>query len=148
MAQTTSAKNALDCQVKLANASAVLKDISGSAASIEPTLAHELGMARTGDSKWPLRLDGGKDATFTLNVVYSTGGDEGLALLRDWWFADPPGSRSIEIYVPDENAGSDLYYGKVRIGNLSFPLDYSDPNPIAVTAELAVDGPWLHTTTT
>lgn len=148
MPQTTSAQNALDCVVKLDDSGGTLRDISGSGSSIAPTFAHTLGVFTTFDSRWPGRLDGRKDASFVLACVYSQGAEEGLAILRDWFFAEPPGARSIEIYVPDETAGGDLYYGEVRMEGPSFAMDSSDPNAIMVSVTLQTDGKFHHTTTT
>lgn len=148
MPQTDSAQNALDCVINLEDAGGTLRNISGSTSTISQDLAHTLGEFFTGMSKYPGRIDGRRDATFSLEVVYSQGSDEGFMILRDWWFADPPGARDIEIYIPDTSAGSDLYYGRIRIGNLTIPSDYSESDPIPVTAELAVDHDWHHTTTT
>lgn len=148
MPQTTSAASALDCKVKLDNAGGTLQDISGSSTQVNPEFIHEIGRANTGDSPWAIKVDGLRDANITLIVLYSQGGNEAFQLLQSWWFTDPPGRRSIEIYIPDEVAGADVFYGEVKIGNLSWNQDYGSSDPVIATVALETDGTFHHTTAT
>jgi len=148
MPQTTSAASFLDCKIKLDNAGGTLRDISGSTTQINPEFIHTIGRAHTGDTKWALKVDGTKDATMTVNVVYSQGANEAFQMLLTWWFTDPPGRRSIEVYIPDEDAGADIFYGEVKIGTLRWNGDYSSSDPIIATVVLETDGPFHHTTAT
>ena len=91
MAQTTTHVNACDASIWLDNAAGTPIDISGSSNSITMNFSREIGELRTFQVKWPVRLGCGKDAEFTLRVVYSTASDEGMDILKNWYFADDPG---------------------------------------------------------
>jgi len=146
MAQTTTHVNACDASVWLDNLAGTPVDISGSSNSINMAFTREVGELRTFQVKWPVRLGCGKDATFTLRAVYSTATDEAMDVLKNWYFADDPGSRSLSVYIPDKNVGSDYYYGEVTIASFNFNADPTEPGPIAVEAELLPDGAWALTT--
>jgi hypothetical protein len=140
MAQTTTHVNACDASIWLDNAAGTPTAISGSSNSITMNFSRELGELVTFQQKFPVRLGCRKDAEFTLRVVYSTDTDEGMDVLKNWYFADDPGSRTLHVYIPDKNVGSDHYYGEVTIGSFNFNADPSDPAPIAVEANLLPDG--------
>jgi len=146
MAQTTTHVNACDASIWLDNASGTPVDVSGSSNSITMNFTREVGELRTFQVKWPVRLGCGKDATFTLRAVYSTATDEAMDILQNWYFAGDPGSRSLHVYIPDKNVGSDHYYGEVTIASFNFNADPTEPGPIAVEAELLPDGAWALTT--
>lgn len=146
MAQTTTHVNACDASIWLDNASGTPVDISGSSNSITMNFSRELGELVTFQQKWPVRLGCRKDAEFTLRVVYSTATDEGMDILKNWYFANDPGSRSLHVYIPDKNVGSDHYYGEVTIGSFNFNADPTEPGPIAVEANLMPDGAFTLTT--
>jgi len=146
MAQTTTHVNACDASIWLDNASGTPVDVSGSSNSITMNFTREVGELRTFQVKWPVRLGCGKDATFTLRAVYSTATDEAMDILKNWYFAGDPGSRSLHVYIPDKNVGSDHYYGEVTIASFNFNADPTEPGPIAVEAELLPDGAWALTT--
>jgi len=146
MAQTTTHVNACDASIWLDNSAGTLKDISGSSNSITMNFTREVGELRTFQVKWPVRLGCGKDATFTLRAVYTTATDEAMDILKNWYFAGDPGSRSLHVYIPDKNVGSDHYYGEVTIASFNFNADPTEPGPIAVEAELLPDGAWALTT--
>jgi len=146
MAQTTTHVNACDASIWLDNAAGTPVDISGSSNSITMNFTREVGELRTFQVKWPVRLGCGKDATFTLRAVYSTASDEAMDVLKNWYFANDPGSRSLSVYIPDKNVGSDYYYGEVTIASFNFNADPTEPGPIAVEAELLPDGAWTLTT--
>lgn len=140
MATTTTAVNACDAAIWLDNASATATDISGSTNSVAMNFDHQIGEYRVFQDKWPQRLECGKDASFTLNVVYDSTATTAFGLLRDWFFATTPGLRTLSVYIPDKEAGSDYYYGEMRIANLNWTADPSEPGAIAVTAELLPSG--------
>lgn len=148
MAQTTTKVNACDVSVWLDNAAGTLNDISGSSNGIDMTFTRELGELRTYQSKWPVRMGCGKDVEITLRAIYSTASDEAADILRNWFFASTPGSRSFHIYIPDKNVGSDHYYGEVTLGDMSFSPDPTEPGPILIEATLMADGEFSYTTAT
>lgn len=146
MAQTTTHVNACDASIWLDNSAGTPVDISGSSNSITMNFTREVGELRTFQVKWPVRLGCGKDAEFTLRAVYSTAADEAMDVLKNWYFADDPGSRSLHVYIPDKNVGSDHYYGEVTIASFNFNADPTEPGPIAVECSLLPDGAWTLTT--
>jgi hypothetical protein len=148
MAQTTTHVNACDASIWLDNAAGTPTDISGSSNSITMNFSRELGELVTFQQKFPVRLGCRKDAEFTLRVVYTTYANEGMDILKNWYFAGDPGSRSLHVYIPDKNVGSDHYSGEVTIGSFTFNADPSDPAPIAVEASLLPDGEITLTTAT
>ena len=140
MAQTSTGINGCDVAIWLDKAGGTLTDISGSSNKIDLNFDQELAMFRTFGSKWPKRLECGKDASFALDVIYSSAADEGLDILKDWFFATDPGARTLKIYVPDKNVGSDVYSCEVRIENLTFSAEAGAADPIMVSASLLPDG--------
>ena len=140
MAQTSTAINACDVSFWLDNASAALKDLSGSSNSIQVNFDHDVKPFRTFQSQWPKRLECGKDASITLNVVYSSTSDEGWSVLKNWFFAAAPGARTFNLYIPTKNVGADFFYGEVRIKSLSFTLSPDEAGPVMVQAVLEPDG--------
>jgi len=148
MAQTTTHVNACDVAVWLDNLAGTATDISGSANSVSMSFTREVGDLRTFQAKWPVRTGCGKDVEITLRVVYSTASDEAVDILKNWYFANDPGSRSFSLYVPTKNVGSDHYYGEVTISSFTFDTDPTEPGPIAVEAVLMSDGEFSHTVAT
>lgn len=140
MTQTTTAINACDAGIWLDNISGVLKDISGSSNSVTIGLSQTLGAFRNFSSKWPKRLECPKDATFRLVITYSTAADEAIDILQNWFFAASPGARTLKIYLPDKNIGSDVYSAEVRLDSLDIPATAGEAAPITVTANLLPDG--------
>ena len=141
MATTTTSVNACDADIRLDNADGDPINVSGSTNSVVMNFDHQIGDFRVFQDKWPVRLACGKDAAFTLNVVYdSTAATTAFGLLRDWFFTATPGLRTLAIYIPDKEAGSDYYYGEMHIANLNWTADPSEPGAIAVTAELLPSG--------
>lgn len=141
MAQTTTDINACDAGVWLDNAAGTLTDISGSSNQVNITLTLTSGMTRTFASKWPRRKVCPKDAKVALQIVYSTAADEGADLLKDWFFASDPGARTLKIYLPDKNVGSDVFSGEFVIdGDISIPVTAGSADPIVISVTLAVSG--------
>lgn len=140
MAETTTAVNGCDVAIWLANIAGVLKDISGSSNQIGLKLNAEIGDYRVFKQKWLKRLGCGKDAEAKLVVVYTTAADEGLDILKEWFFAAAPGNREMSIYIPDKNVGADHFNGLWRLKDLDIPVNAGEGKPITVTATLLSDG--------
>ena len=139
MAQTTTGITACDIGVWGDLANGTLTDISGSN-KVSMNFDREIGMFRTFQSQWPRRLECGKDAKFTLVVVYSEAADEGSDLIKDWYHAAAPGDRTFKFYVPDKNVGSDVYSGEFKLLSYSFELVAGSAEAVMVTAELVPNG--------
>jgi len=146
MVQTTSVINACDISLWLDDDANTLQDISGSSNQIDMNFDLDLGTFQSFQSRWPKRLECGKDAQFTLQVAYSTTADEAFDILKQWYFATPAGERTINIFMPDKNVGSDKFSGEVRIKNLSWTATGGEADPILVTATLLPSGEIAHTT--
>ena len=64
-------------------------------------------------------------------------------LLLDKWhkvgdigFFGTRGDRSLSIYIPDKDVGSDHYSALVKLDDWEFTASHDDPGPIAVTMRL------------
>jgi len=144
--QATTAISACNAIVVLDNAGGTPTDISGSTNRIKSSIGQDLGRYHVHGSDWPKRLDGERDGSFTLTVLYTTAANEGFEVLRDWIFAANPGARSIRIDTPNSSAGSDRYTAEVRIEDLRWTLAADKGGPVMVTARLMPDGEISHVT--
>lgn len=140
MAATTTAINACDASVWLDNASGTAKDMSGSSNVMDMNFDKEIGEFKPFQSRWKTRLECGKDAEFTLTAAYSTATDEALDILKNWFFAADPNARTLKVYLPDKNVGSDVYSCECRLKSLKIPADSKEAGPIMVTAVFVPDG--------
>lgn len=149
MPETTTAVNSCNLSVYVDDADNVPVDVSGSSRRAQLQLMQEVADYRVFGSKWKKRMTCGKEGTITLDVVYSTADDEGLAVLRDWWFSEESGNaRTVRILVPENAVGSDDYQGEYNLTNLDIPLDASEAGPITVSAELVSNGEITYGVTT
>lgn len=146
MAQSTTTINACDVVIKLADSTGTLKDISGSANQVQIDLTQNIGEKRTFGSRWPIRKECGKDSKVRLDVVYSTAADEGVDLLKNWFFSATPGSRELHVYVPNNQIGADEYFGTFVLESMSIPLQAGEAEPVTVSANLSVSGEYRLTT--
>lgn len=145
MTQTTTAVNACDVAIWLDDDAGVPKDISGSSNTASMNFSNQLGAVRNFGTRWQIRLECGKDATFDLSAVYSTAADEAVDILKNWYFNNP-GDRTLTIYIPDKNVGSDMYQCEARLQDLKIPVEAASADPIVVTATLLPNGPVTLTT--
>ncbi len=60
--------------------------------------------------------------------------------MRDWFFTAHGAARTVTIYMPDKNVGSDMISGEFVLESLSYTIDPADPNPVIVSASLLPDG--------
>lgn len=137
MAETTTAVNACNVAVHLADHTGVLKDISGSANRAELAFSQQIGDYQVFGGGWVKRLTCKKDATASLTIVYTTAADEGFRMLKDWWENYASEARRVRIMVPDTDVGSDDYDGNWLISSWNVPLDGTQAGPAMVALNLS-----------
>lgn len=147
MAETSTALNGCDLGIHLDKQDGTPVDISGSSNQVNMQFTKQLGEYQVFGSSWVRRLACKRDATMTLQVVYSTAADEALDVLRDWYFNDSDTKRTLRILVPQDEVGADSYSGEFFLASLEIPIDAGEAAAILVTAELKPDGAVTHTTT-
>ena len=141
MAQTTTHANACDIEVLLDNDAGTPVSISGSSNRAGFTLNREVGELRTFQTEWPVRTSCGKSLEVTLGIIYTTASDEGKDVIFDWYFGGNAGqSRTVTLYVPTKNVGSDKISGEFVLGPVSWDGDVSEPGPMSVEVTLMSDG--------
>ena len=143
MVATSTAINGCDAQLLAAGPDGTMYDISGSSSEFTLDLNKDVGDYKVFGNKWKFRLDCGKDATLTLNVVYTKTNNEGFDLLRDWYF-NGSGARRFILRLPDGSVGSDEYDGYYVLESMSIPSPADEPAPIIVSATLLPNGPILY----
>jgi hypothetical protein len=139
MALTSSAVNACGVVVKLDNVDSVLADISGSSNEVSMDFSNKLGEVKAFGSQWPVRLQCGKDASIKLNVIYTQSDDEGLTILREWYFGNT-GAKTLQVDIPNSDVGGDRYTMEVLIEKMSVPTKADEAGPIMVSCDLKPTG--------
>lgn len=141
MTQTTTAINGCDAAIWCDDDSGTLKDISGSSNEFALDLKINVGATPTFGSRWPKRLMCGRDASLKLVVVYTTAADEGADIIKSWALQQTdPGPRTIKLYVPDKNVGSDVYSGEWVLESASWDVKAGEAAPLTIEATLLPDG--------
>lgn len=140
MPQTTTAVNACDASVWLDDENGSLQDISGSSNTISMEFTNQLGAVSNFATRWPVRLECRKDATFNLTAIYSTAQSEAKDILLEWFF-NHPGNRTLHVYLPDKNVGSDMYSAEVHLATMPITVEASSADPIQISCQLMPEGP-------
>lgn len=138
MAVTTTAINACDVQIYMEDAGGNMVDVSGSSNNVNMDFSNEVGMFKPFGSKWPIRLECGKDASFSVDFVYTTTVSEGYQLLKEWYKGG--GKRKFIVDMPDSNPGGDRYEGDFILENFPVAADSTSADPIMVSASLVPTG--------
>lgn len=144
MPAITETLNACDAVITLADANGVPVDISGAANRALLAFTHAIESYRVFGDRWIRRLACGQDAALRLDVVYTPGDAQAVAVLRAWYFG--LGSARVVRVAVHSGAGADTFTGAFVLARLSLPLEASTPAPILVSAELLPDGAVTHTT--
>lgn len=139
MAISNTPVSAIDCVVKLDDALGNLVDISGSSNSVEISFEDGVAEWRPFGTRWKRRIMVGKDGSFSLDFAYTTTDNEAKDLLTEWQLTDAPVARTIEVYIPDDSPGSDLYTAEVVLSDLQFSADASADEIIMGSATLLPD---------
>lgn len=141
MTQTTTAKNACDASIWIDNVSGVLTDVSGSSNTINMEFTEQVGTVRNFGTRWQILLTCGLDATFGFTAVYSMTANEAKAILLDWFFNKPGTNKTIKVYLPDKNVGSDVYTAEVKLISMPITVEAGSAEPMVISCQLRPDGP-------
>lgn len=141
MTQTTTAVNACDASIWLDNTSGTLTDVSGSSNTINMEFTEQVGVVRNFGSRWNILLTCGLDATFAFTAVYSTAAGEAKAILLDWFFNKPGTNKTIKVYLPNKDVGSDVYTAEVKLITMPIAVQAASAEPIQISCQLRPDGP-------
>jgi len=144
MAQTTTAITACDASIWLDKLAGTPVDVSGSSNSVALNFSQNLDAQYTFGSRWPRRFACGKDAAFTLVIFYTSTADEGFDVWKNWFFAAVPGTRTLTIYLPTKNVGSDRFQCEVHLESADIPATAGEGTPVMVTLSLLPDGEVTH----
>lgn len=144
MPQSTTAANGINSAVRIDDTAGLLTDISGTGNNWDLSLDNLTGQAFTFAGKWPITLDGKKNATLTLKVVFSPTASEGADLLRDWF--NNEGNRTVQIDHPDGSVGSERLVGEFKLDDLAYSGSAEDGVPMMYEATLLPSGTLTLTT--
>lgn len=144
MTATTTAIVATDCVIQLDNNAGALVDISGQSNSVEMSFENGIAEFRPFSTQWKTRQVVGKDAPISLAGVYSTNDAEALGILRGWFFGGDDSARTLQIDVPDSNAGGDRISGEFVLASCAIPLDSETDDFVRWTADLMPTGAVSH----
>jgi hypothetical protein len=144
MTATTTAIAATDCVIQLDNNAGALVDISGQSNSVEVSFENGVAEFRPFSTQWKTRKVVGKDAPISMAGVYSTNDAEALGILRGWFFGGDDSARSLQIDVPDSNAGGDRISGEFVLSTFSYTLDSEADDFVRWSAELMPTGAVSH----
>lgn len=141
MAQTSTHITACNVGLWIDNAAGTPVDCSGSSNEVALDFSQNIGELRTFGTDFPRRKACGRDATIALTAIYSTAADEALDVIKNWYFSSSHSdARTVSVYVPDKNVGSDHYYGEFVLEGFSTTLTAGEGSPVAATINLSVDG--------
>lgn len=140
MTESTTIVNACDVAFWIDDANGVLRDVSGETNQCSMALSRNVGATPVFGSRWPRRRMCGNDCKIDFTVLYSTAANEALDILKDWIMGTDDDPRTVNIFIPDKNPGSDKYYGEFVLESLNIPLMAGEGKPIEVTGSLLVDG--------
>lgn len=141
MPQTTSAKNACDASIWIDGTAGTLVDVSGSSNTINMNFAEQVGAVRNFGTRWEILLTCGLSATFAFTAVYSMTANEAKDILLDWFFNHPGTNKTIKVYLPDKNVGSDVYTAEVKLITMPIVVQAATAEPMVISCELRPDGP-------
>ena len=143
MPGTTTARNACDVAIWMDNAAGTPLDISGSMNQVNMSFTNTLGEFTVFGAEAVKRLCCGMDGVFELNIWYTTAASEGRDTVFTWYFGTTRCTpRTVSIYLPDKNVGSDHIYGEFLMESMDVTADRSDaaPMPISVRLLPSTDG--------
>ena len=141
MPGTSTARNACNVAIWVDDASGVPTDVSGSLNQVRMTFTNVLGEFVVFGAEAIKRLCCGFDGTVELDIVYTTAASEGRDLFFAWEFgALRCTPRTVSIYLPDKNVGSDHFSGEFLIETMDVTGDRSDSGPMPITVRLLPNG--------
>jgi hypothetical protein len=143
MAKTATAANACNVAVWLDDDADTLKDISGSSNSLSISATQKHGGFEVFGESWMQYLCCGRDMSVTLNFVYSSTENESWDIIQTWYFGTSSCAvRTLDIYIPTKDVGSDYITAEVTIESLDYTADRADAGPVAASVTFRAKSGW------
>lgn len=139
MPQTTTAINACDARIQLDNSGGTPTDISGSSNNINMEFSNQIGEFRTFGSSWPARIQCGKDAKITLDILYTTAAGEAWAIVKDWFFTTG-GTKTLIVDLPSASQGGDRFTFETVLETMPVGGPADEAAPVMVSLSLLPTG--------
>jgi hypothetical protein len=139
MAATTTAFTACDWVVELDDDLGALTDISGSTSTVDVNFDNKIGEFRVFGTEWMTRVQCGKDASFKIKGIATTGASEIRELIEEWFF-DGTGARTLTLSSPSDAAGGVSYTAEVLLKSFKFSGDAASADPVMYDIELTPTG--------
>lgn len=144
MPATTTAFTACDWKIEIDDSGGTLQDVSGSSSTLDANFDNDIGEFRVFGSEWKNRIQCGKDASFKLKGIATSGANEIRDLIENWFFSGS-GLRSFQFSSPGGNSGDIVYAAEVVLKTFKFSGDASSADPVMYDIELAPSGPVTRT---
>jgi hypothetical protein len=141
MTTSSTATNACNARVLLADVSGSVIDISGSSTKVTLGLSRQSGPYKLYADRWKYRKQCNHSVTVDLEVVYSSTSAEGFALLRDWYFGGD-GAREFAYFLQDT---TESYRGNFYLQDMAIELPADEARPVKVKAKLISHGQFTAT---
>lgn len=138
MPVTSTAFTACDAVIELSDGVA-LRDISGSMNTVDANFENQIGEFRVFGSQWKQRIQCGKDASFTIKGVATTGANEIREIIEEWFFSGS-GPRAFQFSAEGTSVGDVRYSAQVVLKNFKFNLDAGSSDPVMFDIELSPNG--------
>lgn len=132
--------SACDVNIMLDDDGGTPVDISGQSNEVSISMTSNTGRAKTFGNPWLTAIVCGQQAEITLRVVFTTAGNQGRALLEDWYANHPLENRTLTVSVPDDSVGSQQYSMECKLSSLNIPLSADSADPVVEEATLINDG--------
>ncbi len=142
MTQSTTVVNGCDIVIQIDEEAGTLLDISGSSNELAMVFALNSELWRSFGSRYPGRLNCGKDMTGTLKIVYSPTVSEARELVEEWYHTSNGAARSFQFDLPDSSVGSLRYSGEIIMdGGYNIEnIVAGEAKPIEITFNFAASG--------
>lgn len=139
MPTTTTAFTACDWLIEIDDEANTLVDISGSSTTVDLNFDNQIGEFRAFGTQWKTRTQCGKDASFKVKGVATTGADEIRDLVESWYFTGA-GARTFSISSPAGDPTNIRYVAECFLKSFKFSGDASSADPVMYDIELVPTG--------
>jgi hypothetical protein len=151
MPSSSNAINMCDVDLYMEDEGGNWVDISGTSNEVTLEFSRNIGEWKVFGDQWMQRKACGKDASLSINVIYTITGDsepaEGKDLFLNWLF-DGEGSRNFRLDMPSSETGNDRYEGPFVLESLPVGGSADEAAPVMMSMSMSAAGQVYYETIT